>query len=87
MKIPRGQFVIVYDNHRDKMTLKKFLPKWFGLYIVMKVFFENITYELAHLDGEEYGKINHDKLKLSIMFKLLWGCSYKISAGIDVTTK
>jgi hypothetical protein len=37
----------------------------------MKVFFENITYELAHLDGEEYGKINHDKLKLSIMFKLL----------------
>jgi len=29
----------------------------------MKVFYDNNTYELAHLDGEEYGKINHDKLK------------------------
>jgi hypothetical protein len=26
-------------------------------------FFDNITYELAHLDNEKYGKINHDKLK------------------------
>jgi len=31
--------------------------------MVMKVFFDNNTYELGCLDGEEYGKINHDKAK------------------------
>jgi hypothetical protein len=54
---------MVYDNCHDRRTFKKFLPKQFGSYMVMKVFYDNHTYELAHLDGEEYGKINHDKLK------------------------
>ncbi len=31
--------------------------------MVMKVFSNNNTYELAHLDGEAFDKINHDKLK------------------------
>jgi hypothetical protein len=29
----------------------------------MIFFFDNITYDVVHLDGEEYRKINHDKLK------------------------
>jgi hypothetical protein len=37
--------------------------KWFGPYMVMKVFSDNNTYELIHLDGEAFGRINHDKLK------------------------
>jgi hypothetical protein len=53
----------VYDNHYDRRTFKKFLSKWFGPYMVMKVFSNNNTYELAHLDGEAFDKINHDKLK------------------------
>jgi hypothetical protein len=52
-----------YDSHHDRKTFKKFLQKQFGPYMGMKVFSNNNTYELAHLLGEKYGKINHDKLK------------------------
>jgi len=62
-KFQEGDLVMVYDNYHDRRTFKKFLPKQFGPYMVMKVFYDNNTYELVHLDGEEYGKINHDKLK------------------------
>jgi hypothetical protein len=41
---------MVYDSRHDKKTLKKFLPKWFSPYMVMKVFLNN-TYELVNLDG------------------------------------
>ncbi len=54
---------MVYDSHHDRKTFKKFLKKRFGPYMVMKVFFDNNTYELAHLHGEKYGRIDHDKLK------------------------
>jgi hypothetical protein len=44
---------MVYDNRHDRKTFKKFVPKWFGTYMVMKVFFDNNTNELVHLDGKE----------------------------------
>jgi hypothetical protein len=53
----------VYDRRHDRRTFKKFLPKWFGPYMVMKVCSDKNTYELVHLDGEAFGRINHDKLK------------------------
>ncbi len=62
-KFQESDLVMVYDNHHDRKTFKKFLKKWFGPYMVVKVFSDNNTYELVHLHGEKYGKINHDKLK------------------------
>jgi hypothetical protein len=54
---------MVHDSRHDRKTFKKFLPKWFGPYMVMKVFSNNNKYELTHFEGEEYGRINHDKRK------------------------
>jgi hypothetical protein len=40
------------------------LPKWFGLFVVKKVFANNGPYELENVDGSPYqDHINHDKLK------------------------
>jgi hypothetical protein len=62
-RFQKGDLVMVYDNHHDKRSFKKLLSKWFGPYIIIKIFFDNNIYELVHLDGKECGKINHDKLK------------------------
>jgi hypothetical protein len=40
------------------------LPKWFGLFVIKKVFVDNGSYELENVDGSPYlMDINHDKLK------------------------
>ncbi len=40
------------------------LPKWFGPFVIMKVFVDNWFYELENVDGSPYlNCINHDKLK------------------------
>ncbi len=62
-KVPGGWFGYGVDSHHDRKTFKKFLQKQFGPYMVMKVFSDNNTYELAHFHGEKYGRMNHDKLK------------------------
>ncbi len=38
-KFQESDLVMVYDNHHDRKTFKKFLQKWFVPYMVMKVFF------------------------------------------------
>jgi len=46
------------------MANKKLLPKWFGLFVIKKVFANNGYYELENVDGSPYpDRINHDKLK------------------------
>jgi hypothetical protein len=46
------------------MAYKKFLPKWFGPFVIKKVFVRNGFYELENVNGSPYpDRINHDKLK------------------------
>jgi hypothetical protein len=51
-KIEEGDWVLVYDSSLDHQhsSLRKFARRWFGPYIVWKVF-ENGTYRLQELDG------------------------------------
>jgi len=43
---------------------KKLLPKWFGPFVIRKVFVDNGFYEFENVDGSPYlDCINHDKLK------------------------
>jgi hypothetical protein len=51
-KIEEGDWVLVYDSSLDHQhsSLWKFARRWFGPYIVWKVF-ENGTYRLQELDG------------------------------------
>jgi hypothetical protein len=40
------------------------LPKWFGPFVIKKVFANNGSYEFENVDGSSYpDRINHDKLK------------------------
>ncbi len=42
----------------------KLLPKWFGPFVIRKMFTKNGSYELENVDGSPYlDHINHDKLK------------------------
>jgi hypothetical protein len=48
-----------YPNGLDLL-----LPKWFGPFVIKKVFIDNGSYELENVDGSPYpNHINHDKLK------------------------
>jgi hypothetical protein len=51
-KIEEGDWVLVYDSSLDHQhsTVRKFAERWFGPYIVKKVY-ENFTYKLSELDG------------------------------------
>jgi hypothetical protein len=44
--------------------IKKLLPKWFGPFMIKKVFAGNGSYELQNVNGSPYpDRVNHDKLK------------------------
>jgi Na+-transporting NADH:ubiquinone oxidoreductase subunit NqrC len=44
------------------MAYKKLLPKWFGPFVIKKVFVDNGSYELKIVDGSPYlDHVNHDK--------------------------
>jgi hypothetical protein len=46
------------------MAYKKLLPKWFGPFVINKMFVDNGFYEFKNLDDSPYlYHINHDKLK------------------------
>ena len=51
-KIEEGDWVLVYDSSLDNQhsTVRKFAQRWFGPYIVRKVY-DNFTYKLSELDG------------------------------------
>ncbi|KAL3680258.1 hypothetical protein R1sor_023214 [Riccia sorocarpa] len=50
--VEEGDWVLVYDSNLDNQhnALKKFAKRWFGPYVVEKVY-DNATYKLRELDG------------------------------------
>ena len=58
-----GDLVMVFDAIRYKRKQKKFLPRYFGPFRVLKKY-SNFTYDLGDLQGSFYDRINYDKLKL-----------------------
>jgi uncharacterized protein (DUF885 family) len=59
-----GDLVMMFDAQHHCRAYKKLLPKWFGPFVIKKVFVDNGSYELENVDGSPYpNRINHDKLK------------------------
>jgi len=54
----------MFDIWHHRKVYKKLLPKWFGRFVIRKVFVDNESYEFENVDGSPYRNcINHDKLK------------------------
>jgi hypothetical protein len=67
-----GDLVMMFDIRHHRKAYKKLLPKWFGPFVIKKVFADNGSYELENVDGSPYPDcINHNKLKkvLDIFFR------------------
>jgi predicted protein tyrosine phosphatase len=59
-----GDLIMMFDARHHRRVYKKFLPKWFGPFVIKKVFVDIECYELENVDGSPYpDHINHDKLK------------------------
>jgi hypothetical protein len=59
-----GDFVMMFNARHHHKAYKKLLPKWFGPFVIKKVFVNNEFYELENVDSLPYpNRINHDKLK------------------------
>jgi hypothetical protein len=59
-----GDLVMMFNVRHHCRVYKKLLPKWFGPYVIKKVYTDNGSYELENVDGSPYlNRINHDKLK------------------------
>jgi len=64
MGFKEGELVMMFDIRDHCRVYKKFLPKWFGPFVIKKLFEDNGFYELENVDGSLYlNRINHDKLK------------------------
>ncbi len=59
-----SHLVMMFDVQHHHKVYKKLLPKWFGPFIIRKVFANNGFYELENVDASPYlDRINHEKLK------------------------
>jgi len=59
-----GDLVMMFNVRHHRRVYKKLLSKWFGPYVIKKVYIDNGSYELENVDGSPYlNRINHDKLK------------------------
>jgi len=59
-----GDLDMMFDAQHHYMVYKKLLRKWFGSFVIRKVFISNGSYELENVNGSPYPyHINHDKLK------------------------
>jgi len=59
-----GDLVMMFDVRHHRRAYKKLLPKWFGPFVIKKMFVDNGSYELENVNGSPYpDRINHDKLK------------------------
>jgi len=60
----KSDLVMMFDVQHHRKAYKKLLPKWFGPFVIKKVYTDNGSYELENVDGLPYpNRINHDKLK------------------------
>jgi hypothetical protein len=60
----KGDLVMMFNVQHHRKVCKKLSPKWFGPFVIMKVFVDYGFYELENVDGLPYPyRINHDKLK------------------------
>jgi hypothetical protein len=46
-----GDLIMMFDNRHHRKAYKKLLPKWFGHFVIIKVFIDNGSYELENVDG------------------------------------
>jgi len=63
----------MFDVQHHRRAYKTLLLKWFGPFIIRKVYAHNGFYELENVDGSLYpDHINHDKLekKLDMWFQV-----------------
>jgi hypothetical protein len=52
--------MMFYVRHHRR-AYKKLLPKWFGPFVIKKVFANNGSYELKNVNGSPYlDRINHE---------------------------
>jgi len=59
-----GDLVMMFDARNHRRAYKKLLPKWFGPFVIKKVFVDNGFYEFENVNDSPYlNRINHDKLK------------------------
>jgi uncharacterized protein (DUF885 family) len=59
-----GDLVMMFNARHHCRAYKKLLPKWFGPFVIKKVFVDNGSYKLQNVDGSPYlDRVNHDKLK------------------------
>jgi hypothetical protein len=59
-----GDLITMFDVWHHRRVYKKLLPKWFGPFVIRKVFVDNQPYNLGNVNGSPYpDRINHDKLK------------------------
>jgi hypothetical protein len=55
---------MMFDVRHHRKTYKKLLSKWFGPFVIRRVFVDNGSSEFENVDGLPYlDHINHDKLK------------------------
>ncbi len=55
---------MMFDVQHHRKAYKKLLPKWFGPFVIKKMFTNNGFYELENINDSPYpDHINHDKLK------------------------
>ncbi len=60
----KGDLIMMFDIWYHHKVYKKLLPKWFGPFVIKKVFTNNEFYEFENVDGSLYlDCVNHDKLK------------------------
>jgi hypothetical protein len=60
----KGDFVMMFNTRHHFRAYNKLLSKWFGPFVIKKVFVDNGFYELKNVNGSPYpDRINHDKLK------------------------
>jgi len=59
-----SDLVMMFDVQHHRRAYKTLLLKWFGPFIIRKVYAHNGFYELENVDGSLYpDHINHDKLE------------------------
>jgi len=57
----------MFDIWHHCRVYKKYLPKWFGPFVIKKMFTNNEYYELENVNGSPYlDCVNHDKLKKNL---------------------